>query len=114
MTDDRATQWLKNKGFSDGDVKAGAEGRVRIWELASRELAEGWDMDEHGFREDLGARQLLHEMELAGLLDEHQLRRVHLADHQFKAATEPSQSPHSDAPGLEQSTHWWFWRNWIA
>lgn len=112
MTDDRATQWLRERGLADGDVKGGAEGRVHVWELAARELAEGWNMDEHGFREDVQARQLLHEMELAGLLDEHQLRRIHLADHQFKGATVSSDGPETPAPGYEEDTHWWFWRTW--
>lgn len=110
MTSDRAADWLRSKGFSEPDVKGGVEGRVHAWELAARELAEGWDMDAHGFKEDLAARQILHEMELSGLLDEHQLRRVHLADHQFKGATTDSDAPAIDLAGADKQLNWWFWR----
>lgn len=113
--EERAREWLRARGLSEGDVKAGAEGRVHAWELAARELAEDWETNERSFSADLDDRQLLHEMETAGLLDEHQVRRVHLADHLFRGATVSSEAPF---PGLETANqmgwtkdqHWWFWQ----
>lgn len=113
--EERAREWLRARGLAEGDVKGGAEGRVHAWELAARELVEDWETDDRAFLADLHDRLLLHEMEAAGLLDEHQIRRIHLADHKFKGATVASDTPFPGDDAVQRSgwtreQHWWFWQ----
>lgn len=110
-----AQEWLKAHGCPDHVVRLGAEGCVHSWELTGRQLAEGWSLGLESYLNDLDGRQLLFEMEQAGLLDEHELKRVHLADHSVQASTNESDKcvwgeETATVKGWTSQQNWWYWR----
>lgn len=110
-----AQEWLTKRGSPDHVVRMGSEGCVHAWELTAREMAEDWDMDEDAYLNDLDGRQILFEMEEAGLLDDHELKRIHIADHSFQASTVATDECVWGAENAAEKkwtpeTNWWYWR----
>ena len=110
-----AQEWLQKRGCPEHVVRSGSEGRVHAWELTSRELAEGWSLDFDNYLNDLDDRQILFVMEQVALLDDHELKRIQLADHSFKASTSIVDecvwgTPNALEKSWNQETNWWYWR----
>ena len=110
-----AQDWLEKRGCSGHVVRLGSEGCVHAWELTARELAEGWNLDFDDYLNDLDDRQIVFEMEQAGLLDDLELKRIHLADHSFRASTAVTDecvwgTVNASEKGWSNETNWWYWR----
>ena len=111
----RGQDWLRDRGCPEHVVRLGTEGRVQAWELTARELAEGWDLDFDDYLNDLDDRQIISEMEREGLLDDAELKRVHLADHSFQGSTQIVEEcvwgvANAKDKGWSKDVNWWYWR----
>ena len=112
---DAATKFLEQRGIPEHLARHGLSGLLESWELTGRELAEGWSVTRAEFVQDLEARQILAEAEAQGLLDEHDLKRLSLADRNFAASTKATQTCTLDADtatkrGYTAEANWWYWR----
>ena len=110
-----AQDWLAKRGCAEHVVKGGVEGLLRSWELTARELAENWNVDLDDYLNDLDDRQILEEMSKEKFLDEHDLKRVGLADHLFKGSTQDSAEcvwggANASEKKWNKETNWWYWR----
>ena len=110
-----AQEWLEMRGCPEHVVKGGVDGLIKSWELTSRELAENWPVDFDDYLNDLDDRQILEEMTSQGFLDEHDLKRVGLADHLFMGSTQDSAecvwgADNAAEKRWTKEANWWYWR----
>lgn len=113
--DDKIQEWLTKRGCPPHLVHAGTKGLLESWGQTARELAEGWSVKIEKIVKDLEVRQLLHEMEAGGMLDEHETKELHRIDRMFMNSTSPSDScvwgdEQAQAHKWTKDVNWWFWR----
>ncbi len=107
--------WLEKRGCPAHVVRGGSDGVVTAWELAARGLAESWPITKDEYLNEVDGRQILADLEAEGLLDEHELKRLKLADHLFQGSTRAVNecvwgAANASQNGWTATKNWWYFR----